>query len=130
MTKTIPMNAKRRSSTPANLPVWDLYVGSCAEPYGLLTNFAGEGAVATVQSILDSTNEARFSAKTIADVCAQVRAFWESEFEHMNAEKEVAEAEAERQTELGIERYYDGLIPMAEKMQAEREEFEAAMWRA
>jgi len=125
MTKTISMNAKRCSSTPANLPVWDLYVDSCAEPYGLLTNFAGEGAVATVQSILDSTNEARFSAKTIADVCAQVRAFWESEFEHMNAE-----AEAERQTEAGIERYYDGQIPVAEKAQAEREEYEEAMWRA
>lgn len=125
MTKTISMNAKRCSSTPANLPVWDLYVDSCAEPCGLLTNFAGEGAVATVQSVLDSTDEARFSAKTIADVLAQVRAFWESEFEYMNAE-----AEWERQIEADIERYYDGQIPVAEKMQAEREEYEAEMWAA
>lgn len=125
MTNTIPMTAKRLVGTPAHVPVWDLFVDGCEVPYGFLTNFPEDGPVATAQSIFDSSDEVRFTGETIAEVCAQVRAFWESEFRAAEAE-----AAAERQVEASVEDYFETQMPMAEVMAAEREEYEAAMWVA
>ena len=125
MTNTIPMTAKRPEGTPADAPIWGLFIGRSEIPDGFLTNFPEEGAVATAKSLLDSSDEVRFTGETIAEVLAQVRAFWESEQRDIDAE-----AKWEQQVEASIEDYFENQMPMAEVMAAEREEYEAAMWVA
>ena len=122
MTNTIPMTAKRPEGTPADAPVWGLFIGRSEIPDGFLTNFPEEGAVATAKSLFDSSDEVRFTGDTIAEVLAQVRAFWEGEQRDIDAE-----VAADQQIEASIERYYESQMPMAEVIAAEREEYEAAM---
>jgi hypothetical protein len=125
MTNTIPMTAKRPEGTPVDAPVWGLFIGRSEIPDGFLTNFPEEGAVATAKSLFDSSDEVRFTGETIAEVLAQVRAFWESEQRDIDAE-----VKWEQQVEAPVEDYFETQMPMAEVIAAEREEYEAAMWRA